>query len=299
MSIFLTTPTGNVGRRVVANLIGAGADTVVLARDAARLGDRVRSRARVVEGSLQDVALLAEATAGAEALFLVVPPDYTTDDWRAFQLGIGRNVAEAVRRNGVQRVVLLSSAGAHRDDLLAISRLGEVERMLEAVAPHVVSLRAGFFFENFLSAVPTIRDHGAIYMRSAPESRGAMVATDDIGDVAARWLLHRTWTGHHHVGVHGPADLSFAEAADAIGRGVGRDVQYVQANDEQTRGALLAMGASAHVADEYTRMFVRMDEVGFDRAEPRTAGTTMPTTLESWAREVMRPLVEQPEPATA
>lgn len=46
-------------------------------------------------------------------------------------------------------------------------------------------------------------------------------------------------------------------------------------------------------------MFARLDEVGFDRAEPRTAGTTMPTALEAWAREVMRPLVEQPEPATA
>lgn len=299
MSIFLTTPTGNVGRHVAANLVAAGADVAVLARDPDRLDERVRRRARVVQGSLQDADLLAEATAGADALFLVIPPDYTTDDWSAFQLGIARNAAEAVRRNGIRRVVLLSSFGAHRDDLLAISRLGETERMLQSVAPDVVALRAGFFFENFLSAIPTLRDHGAIYMRNAADTRVPMVAASDIGDVAARWLLDRNWSGHHAVGVHGPADLSFTEAAEAIGRGIGRDVRYAQASGEQTRGALLAMGASAHVADEYTRMFERMEGAGAAPAEPRTAATTTPTTLETWAREVLRPAVRQPEPATA
>lgn len=299
MSIFLTTPTGNIGSRVAANLVAAGADFAVLARDPARLDPAVRERARVVQGSLEDAELLVEATAGAGALFLLIPPVYHTEDWAGFQRGIAANAAEAVRRNGIRRVVILSSMGAHRDDLLAISRVGEAERLLRTVAPDVVSLRAGFFFENFLSAVPTLAGHGTIYMRNRADARTPMVATADIGDVASRWLLDPTWTGSHDVGVHGPADLSFTEAAEAIGRGIGRDVRYVQVTDEQMRDALLGAGASAHVAEEYTRMFVRLDEIDFQREEARTPETTTPTTLEAWARETLRPLVGQPEPATA
>lgn len=296
MSIAVTTPTGQIGSRVARILAGAGAPLTLLARDPARLPDDLRARADVRRGSLEDAAFVREATRGAEALFLLVPPDYATRDWRAFQLGIARAAADAVRENGVRHVVLLSSGGAHRDDLLAISRVGETERMLEGAAPHVLSLRAGFFMENFLSAVPTIREMGAVFMGISPESRAAFVATRDIADVAARHLLDRSWSGHRVLPVQGPEDLSFREAAERLAEGTGRPVRYVQVDDEQVKAALLGAGASEHVADEYTRMFRRLDETGFDR-EPRTPEATTPTTLAEWARETLRPLVGEPEPA--
>lgn len=294
MRIAVTTPTGNIGSRVVQKLLDAGTDVTLLARDPSKLPEDVRARATVRQGSLEDAAFVREATAGADVLFLLIPPHFTTTDWAGFQLGIGRAAADAVRANGIQRVVFLSSGGAHRDDLLAVSRLGQVERLLQDAAPNVVSLRAGFFFENFLSAVPTIADHGAIYMSLRPDTPLAMVATRDIGDAAARWLLDAGWTGHHVRGVQGPADVSPAEAADAIGRAIGRDVRYVQVSREDARQALLGFGASEHVADEYSRLFTGLDVHAADR-EPRTAETTTPTTIEAWARETVLPLI--PEPA--
>jgi uncharacterized protein YbjT (DUF2867 family) len=294
MRIAITTPTGNIGSRVVQNLLESGADVTLLARDPSKLADNVRARATVRQGSLEDAAFVRDATAGADALFLLIPPHYTTTDWAGFQLGIGQAAADAVRANGIRRVVLLSSGGAHRDDLFAVSRLGKVERMLEDAAPDVVSLRAGFFFENFLSAIPTIGDHGAIYMSLRPDTRLAMVATHDIGDVAARWLLDASWAGHHVRGVHGPADVTPAQAAEAIGRATGREVRYVQVSEEDARQALLGSGASEHVADEYARLFTGLDVHAADR-EPRTSETTTPTTIEAWARETIRPLI--PEPA--
>lgn len=294
MRIVVTTPTGNIGGRVVERLLEAGADVTVLARDPARLPDAVRSRTHVRQGTLEDAEFVRQATAGADALFLLIPPHFTTTDWAGFQLGIGRAAADAVRENGIQRVVFLSSGGAHRDDLLAVTRLGQVEKMLQDAAPNVVSLRAGFFFENFLSAIPTLADHGAIYMSLRPDTPLAMVATRDIGDAAARWLLDAAWTGHHVHGVHGPADVTPAQAADAIGRAIGREVRYVQVSQEDARQALLGFGASEHVADEYSRLFTGLDVHAADR-EPRTAETTTPTTIETWARETIRPAL--PEPA--
>src|SRR4028119_1297471 len=103
-----TTPTGNVGGRVVERLLESDAEVVVLARHPERLPEAVRARAQVRQGTLEDADFVHQATAGADALFLLVPPHATTDDWEGFQLGIGRIAADAVRANGIGRVVVLS-----------------------------------------------------------------------------------------------------------------------------------------------------------------------------------------------
>jgi uncharacterized protein YbjT (DUF2867 family) len=290
MSIAVTTPTGQIGSRVVERLLGAGAETAVLVRDPARLPAAVRGRVAVHPGDLADVRALRAALRGARALFLVVPPFMGTDDWAEAQRAVGRAAAEAVRAEGVERVVLVSSAGAQRDDLLAISRLGEVERMLADAAPHVLSLRAGFFFENFLGGVPTVADHGAIYLTLRPERRLAMVATRDIGDAAADALLGGGWTGFRVRGVHGPADLSPTDVAEALTSALGRPVRYVQVDAAAARQGLLQAGASAHVADEYPRLFHALGTLDY-QAEPRTPETTTPTTIAEWARAVLVPAV--------
>ncbi len=300
MSIVVTTPTGHVGSRVVERLLAAGADLTLVARDAGRLSTAARARARVVEGTLEEPATLRAATRGADALFLVIPPHFTTADWRAFQLGVGRTAADAVAANGVGRVVFLSSAGAQRDDLYAVSRLGEVEQLLAGVAPNVVALRAGYFLENFLTSVPTLAadgpDGAAVYMTLPPERRHPMVAARDIGDVAATLLLDGTWRGHHVRGVHGAADTSPEEAVRAFAAALGRSVRYVQVPDASMRDALLGLGASAHVAEEYPKLMRGLARLDY-AAEPRTAATTTPTTVDAWAREVLAPAVADARPA--
>jgi len=251
----------------------------------------VREQARVVEGSLEDAAALREATRGARALFLVVPPHLTTGDWAAYQRAVAHHAAEAVAANGVRRVVLLSSAGAQRDDMYAVSRVGEVERMLAAAAPGVVALRAGFFLENFLAAVPTIVGDGAVYMTLPPDRAMPLVATRDIGDVAADLLLDDGWHGHHVRGVHGAADVSVADAVRTFGAVLGRSLRYVEVPDAAMRDVLLGAGASAHVADEYPRLMRAIATLDYV-AEPRTAHTTTPTTVAEWARTVLAPAVE-------
>jgi uncharacterized protein YbjT (DUF2867 family) len=289
MSIVVTTPTGQIGRQVVARLLAAGADLTLVARDAGRLSPAARPRPRVVEGALDD-ATLQEATRGAQAVFLVIPPDLRTDDWPTFQLGVGRAAADAAAANGVRRVVFVSSAGAQRDDLFAVSRLGEVERLLAAAVSDLTVLRAGFFFENFLAAVPTIAADGAVYMSLPPERRHPMVATRDIAAAAAAALLDDASHGHRVRGVHGAADVSPAEAVQAFSAALGRTVRYVQVPDAAMREGLIAAGASAHVADEYPRLMHGLGTLDYV-AEPRTAETTTPTTVAEWARQVLAPAV--------
>jgi uncharacterized protein YbjT (DUF2867 family) len=293
MKIAVTTPTGNIGSRVVERLLESDAEIVLLARRPERLPEAARAGATVHQGTLEDAEFVTTATAGADALFVLVPPNFTTEDWASWQLGIGRNAAEAVRRNGIRRVVLLSSAGAHRPDLGPVTRLGEIEDMLEAAAPDVLSLRAGFFMENLLGAVGTVREHGAVFGNADPSTPIAFVATADLGDAAAKALLDATWSGHRVRAIYGPEDLSYARAAEILAEETGQPVRYVQVDREASRQAFLHMGASEDVADTYADLFVGLARTGFER-EPRSEAIEGATSLRSWVREVFVPALGAP-----
>lgn len=289
MSIVVTTPTGHIGSRVVERLLAAGRSFTVIARDPSKLTAATRAGATVVTGSLGDPDVVAAATRGASTLFLLVPPNFTTDNPAEFSLNVGRVAADAVRANGVQRVVFLSSVGAGRDDLAGVSRLGLVEKMLEAAAPNVTSLRAGFFYENLLSGVPTIADHGAFYLPFAPNQPVIMAATHDIGDAVADALLEDAWSGHAVRPVHGPRDYTFSEIATLIGAAIGRDVRYLQVDRDAVRGALLGAGASAAVADDLSALYVGLAEHASE-LDGRGANAG-PTTMEAFVKGVIAPAV--------
>ncbi len=288
MKIVVTTPTGQIGKRVVERLLEAEVELVVLARDPAKLAAEVRARAEVRQGTLEDAAFVAGATAGADALFLLVPPHYTAREWGEWQLTVGRNAAEAVRANGIRRVVLLSSAGAHRHDLSAISRLGDIERLLQAAAPDVAALRAGFFMENLLQSLPTIQQQGAIFQPIGPDVAVPFVATRDLGDEAARVLADPSWSGHVTRLVLGPEEVTLPAAAGIVGDAVGRPVAFVPIPPEAMREALLGMGASESVATGYAQMMRGLSDSRFE-LEPRDAITRGPTTVAEWVRTALAP----------
>ncbi len=74
--IVITTPTGNIGEQVVANLMGSGRSVRVIVRDASRLRLETRRRVEVVQGSHSDAQVVNRAFAGADAVFWVCPPDF-------------------------------------------------------------------------------------------------------------------------------------------------------------------------------------------------------------------------------
>lgn len=298
MSIVISAPTGQIGSRVVGQLLEAGHPVTVIARDPAKLSAAVRAKATIVAGSLDEPGVLDRATVGAESLFLLIPPNFGTDDPSGFQLGIAKLAADAIARNGVKRVVFLSSLGAHRDDMAAVSRLGQTEKLLDAVAPNVVSVRAAFFLENLFSAVPTIADHGAIYFAFTPDQRGPVIATRDIADVIVEELLDASWSGHRVRELHGAADRSFAEVAAAVSNAIGKPVHYVSVDRAAVKGALLGGGATEAIADDYAVLYTKLAE-HFDDHAPRTAETTTPTTVEQFVEEVLAPALAKASGALA
>ncbi|QGS23905.1 NAD(P)H-binding protein [Gordonia bronchialis] len=95
--IVIATPTGTIGAAVAESLNAAGQALRLIVRDPAKLPPRLTQHAEVVVGSHNDPAVLDQALTGADALFVVVPPDFRADDVTEYYLGFARPIADAVR----------------------------------------------------------------------------------------------------------------------------------------------------------------------------------------------------------
>src|SRR5262249_38883767 len=163
MSVVITTPTGNIGSRALKQLLQAGADVSVIVRHPEKLSDSIRNRVKVHQGSLTDAALVTKAFRGAKAALWLTPPSLTHPDVAAYHSELGAVAARAIKESKILYVVNISSAGAQLDNAGPISGLGMVERRLNEVADNVIHLRPGFFMENYLLELETIKRDGAVY----------------------------------------------------------------------------------------------------------------------------------------
>jgi uncharacterized protein YbjT (DUF2867 family) len=73
--IVITTPTGDIGHRVLQHVLQGSEPVRVIARDPSRMPQEVRQRVEVIQGSHGEAATIEKALAGAEALFWLVPPE--------------------------------------------------------------------------------------------------------------------------------------------------------------------------------------------------------------------------------
>lgn len=147
MKIAVTTPTGNIGKVVTDELLKAGAEVTVIARNLEKVQPFVDRGAQVIQGDLQDQSVLNRATQGVDTLFLLLPPDYSSNDFRAYYRRLGQVGAAAIKANAIARTVFLSSTGAHIPSGTGpVAGLYDVERVLEDIATNMTSLRPVYFF---------------------------------------------------------------------------------------------------------------------------------------------------------
>jgi uncharacterized protein YbjT (DUF2867 family) len=291
MKIAVATPTGNVGSKVSPRLLDARSELTLLVRNPEKVAGLTARGARAETGDLQDAGYVLRATQGAESLYWATPPNFAAPDILAFQRALGKNAADAVRKNRMTRVVHLSSIGAQMQSGTGpIVGLHQVENLLDETGASVTHLRAAYFMENYLFALDSIRNQGAIFLPVRGDRRLCMVATEDIAQVAARCLLDTTGKGRRVLGVQGPVDLSFDQAAGILSEVLGKTIRHVRVEPEQARQAFLGMGASPDVAEKYLEMYRAIDAGTLEIAERRPESTT-PTTFAEFARRVMKPLI--------
>ncbi|MBN9748388.1 NmrA family transcriptional regulator [Amycolatopsis sp. A1MSW2902] len=288
--IVITAPTGNIGSRVLSELLDAGEELRVIVRDPARLPDSVRERVEVVVGSHGDPEVVDRAFAGADAVFWIVPPDSTrapADGWSGFT----GPAAKALVAHGVGHVVGVSALG--RGTAVA-DRAGLVTASLamdELIAGTGVAYRAlanPSFFENLLEEVDSIREKGVYTDVLDPDRKAPLVAVADIAAVAVRLLRDRSWTAFADVPVLGPEDLSPNDLARIMTEQLGRPVRYERESLDDLRSTLIGYGLDETFVHGIADMKHAKDN-GLDAGAARTAETASPTTFEQWCAENLKP----------
>lgn len=291
MRIAITTPTGNIGRKLVAKLqAGTDHELILLARDPEKLTAETARGANVRPGDLNDSAYVTEATQGVDALFWLIPPDLTQENFRAYQNRIARTGADAVRANQIKHTVFLSSVGAqHRDGTGPVVGLHDAEATFKAATPHPTILRPTYFMENYLFQLDAIRESHAVFLAVPGDQRIAMIATADIAETAAKVLAAAPPSDARVLELLGPTAYGFDEAATLIGEAIGKPVKHVQVTPAQMREAIRGLGASHDVTDRFVELYAAIAS-GLMRPEfPRGAEQTTPTTFADFARTVLAP----------
>jgi uncharacterized protein YbjT (DUF2867 family) len=294
MKIAVTTPTGHVGHAAADCLLdfGDGIDVTLLCRRPEKLQDFVDRGAKTAVGAQENADFLVKATQGADALFWATPLGYGSDNLRQFQNRLGQAAATAIRANKIPRVVNLSSIGANMATGVGpVSGLHDVEEILNQACENVTHLRPGFFFENLLWQMDTIRKWGRISLPILGSTRYPMIATRDIGRAAAAWLADHDWTGSSVQELHGPADFNFNDVAKALSQVLDRKIVYIKCDPEDMRKEMLAGGMSENAADSMLELYDAVETGRMRSTQPRTNETTTPTTFEEFARECMLPMI--------
>lgn len=226
MTVLVTGATGNIGRRVVDELIRLGGSDIgdIRALTANPQKAALPKSVTTITGYLGKPETLPSAFEGVECVYLAPFP------------GTIDRTLEMMVQAGVQYVVALSGDAHWAEYAQAVAASGLAH----------TQLGPGEFCENFTMWAPQIKT-GTVHDVN-PEHVEAPVSMDDIARVAAHLL---TAPRDAHLGamyeLTGPVALSRADIARQIGAGIGTPVDMQRCNRAEAEALLRpVMGDGAH-----------------------------------------------------
>ena len=294
MRIVITTPTGNIGRKLTHRLLDLGGiELILLARSPDKLKAEQARGAKVVQGDLEDAASVKKGTQGADALFFLCPPSFIVPNYREYYGKLAKIGADAVKANKIKHTVLLSSVGAHLSKGTGpILGLHDAEKIFAKVTKGLTILRPGWFMENYFWHVDSIKNMNNIFMPLSGAITLPMIATVDIAERAARVISGPAPKQPKIVSLHGARDYSLDECARIIGQGIGKEVKHVQVPPAQAKEAMIGMGATEAVADTMLEMYAGFQAGTITDEVKRSPETTTPTMFETFVKAEFAPALK-------
>jgi uncharacterized protein YbjT (DUF2867 family) len=212
----ITGITGNIGGAVARNLLAAHQPVRAVVRDAGKAPAWEQRGCEIAVAEIGDARALAAAFAGAESVFVLVPPMFDpAPDFPEAQ-AVAATLKSALQAARPGSVVYLSTIGAQAAKPNLLTQHSIIERTLRELASPITFLRPAWFMENSTWDVAPAREKGVIPSFLQPLGKPVpMVATADIGRLAAE-LLQETWEGHRVIELEGPKRVTPNEIAAAL-----------------------------------------------------------------------------------
>ena len=279
MTYLITGATGEIGSRVVRQLLERGIHPRVLARSAEKARSLFGERVDVYVGDLAAPASIRPALQEANILFLVnIGPAIPERDKAA---------AMICKDLGVQKIVKLSSLDVERG--LAIGAWHEKgEAAIRDAGIAFTFVRPSGFMSNLLAWAYSIKTEGVVRSSTA-DGRRPFIHSEDIASVCLAALLQEKFTGQA-LPITGSHSLTFGEATDIIGEAIGKRLLYKAISDEEARERYSKVSGSPEETEAHVALWRAIREA-------KLAATTdcvervlgrRPITLQQWAAENVR-----------
>ncbi|MEH2329665.1 NAD(P)H-binding protein [Nostoc sp.] len=255
MKAIVTGSLGNIGKPLAEELVQKGHTVMVISSKPEKQKDIEALGATAAIGSLEDVDFLVSTFTDADAVFAMVPPDFTEPDQVEYYRRIGSNYAQAIQESGVKRLVHLSSTGAHLDNgtgfILGSHHTESILNELSDIA--ITHLRPTYFYANLYSFVDMIKGLGFIGANYGGDDRIAMVHPRDIAAAAAQEI--ETPVTGKKVRYVGSDEHTANEAAHILGIAIGKpDLKWATFTNEQMQDGLEKKGMPTHIAANFVEM---------------------------------------------
>jgi len=232
-SILVLGATGTVGRYVLKGLADRGLEVIGASRDPSDAARRAGILVPFVPFDYDRPGTFASALTGISRVFMTVRPGDDHADVTALPF------VEAMSRQNVEHVVLLSAMGAElRDDFA----LRKIELAIEASGMKFTFLRPNWFMQVFLagSLLEGIKARGTIAL-PAGQAKISYIDARDVADVAVESLTNPFHQGKGYT-LTGPQPLGHDDIATTLTRVSGKPVRYVALEEDQARLRLKETG---------------------------------------------------------
>jgi uncharacterized protein YbjT (DUF2867 family) len=278
--------TGHTGKPIALGLLEKGHKVRIVSRDADKAKELIDKGAEHFSGSSQDTAFLKKAFEGADALYAMIPYNYSAGDFTAFQESHAKAIAEALKGSTIKYVVTLSSVGAHlASGGGVVQGLHSMEQLFNTLdGINVLHLRPTYFLENALGMIGMIKMMGILGTPMKGDLKLPMVATKDIAAVGLKHLLALDFSGKSHEYILGARDYSYNEIVKIYGKAIGKpDLNYVQFPYEDAKAGMMQMGMGESASGKMIEFVKSVNEGRVQEDFKRTPGNTTPTTAEEFA----------------
>jgi uncharacterized protein YbjT (DUF2867 family) len=289
MKYVLTGGAGHITKPAAEKLLTAGHEVVIISRSADNIKDLTAKGAKVAAGSVDDAAFIMKTFAGADAVYLMIPPNFSPEGgWRAYQNKVGDIYTDTIIKNKIKNTVVLSSVGAHMGNGSGpVDGLADLEKKLAALKDvNIKILRPSYFMYNLFGMIPLIKGMnimGGNY--GDTDEKLVLVHTNDIAEAAAEELLNLKFTGHS-VRYIASDERHPNEIAEVLSKAIGKPgIPWVPFSDKQALGGMLQSGLPQTIAEGYTELgkALRSGEAQEDYWKHKPALSK--TKLEDFAKE--------------
>ena len=252
MKIIVTGSLGHISKTLTKILTANSNKVVVISSNPKRIEAIEKIGATAAIGDLYDVSFLSATFKGADAVYLMIPPNFKEFNSLEYYKRIAENYRMAIQNSGVKHIVFLSSWGAHLDrgtgTILGSHHAEIILNQLEAV--HKTYIRPVSFYYNLLNYIDMIKTAGIIGSNFKREDKIAWVHPEDIAQAVSEEL---TASADELIKIRYVAsdEKTAAETAHILGKALERpNLEWVPFSDAEVEKSLMERGLPEKFAQD-------------------------------------------------